>query len=103
MAYVHIRIEDDFYKEIQSVLRSKLKTDISSFVRDVLQDTLIIYGDTSRTTALLTKMGRKHQAQGWPSLIFDMGRDWFKYHAPNFKRLQEHVQKLIDESGMGLK
>jgi hypothetical protein len=82
MAYVHIRIEDDFYKAVQTVLETKLKTDLSSFVRDVLHDTLLIYADAADKEAALTAIGRKHEAQGNPTLILDMAEDWAEKQKP---------------------
>ena len=82
MAYVHIRIEDDFYKAVQTVLETKLKTDVSSFIRDVLRDTLLIYGDDASKEAAFAAIGRKHEAQGSPILILDMAEDWDEKQSP---------------------
>ena len=57
MAQLNVRLPDDFYKAIQSVLESKLKTDISSFVRRILLDTLLIYSDPSSIEAALSRTG----------------------------------------------
>jgi hypothetical protein len=78
MAYVHIRIDDTFYKAVREVLESKLKTDPSSFVRRVFLDTLLIYNheDVESTEAALSKMGLKYEAQGIPTLILKMAQDW---------------------------
>jgi hypothetical protein len=98
MAYVHIRIEDDFYKAVQSVLESKLKTDISSFVRRVLQDALLIYGDDTNIKEALAGMGLKHEAQGTPSLILDMSKDWFLTHESDLSRFEgDLIEKLLKE------
>jgi len=76
MAYVHIRIDDDFYKAVQTVLETKLKTDISTFIRDILRDTLLIYADEASKEAAFSATGRKHEAQGTPILILDMVKDF---------------------------
>jgi N-glycosylase/DNA lyase len=76
MAYVHIRIDDAFYKLVQSTLQTTIKTDISSFVRDVLVDALLIYGAPSSTEEALAEIGSKHKMRGTPSLILDMAKDW---------------------------
>jgi hypothetical protein len=77
MAYVHIRISDDFYKAVQAVLADELKTDLSSFVRRVLLDTLLVYGAPSSVDPVLAELGLKHEAQAGPHLILDMAKDWF--------------------------
>ena len=77
MAYVHIRISDDLYKAVQSVLADELKTDLSSFVRRVLLDTLLVYGTPSSVDPVLAELGLKHEAQAAPHLILDMAKDWF--------------------------
>ena len=78
MAYVHIRIDDTFYKAVREVLDSKLKTAPSSFVRRVFLDTLLIYNheDVESTEAALREMGLKYEAQGIPTLILKMAQDW---------------------------
>jgi hypothetical protein len=77
MAYVHIRISDDFYKAVQSVLSSELNTDLSSFVRRILLDTLLIYGAPSSVDPVLAELGLKHEAQAAPCLILDLAKDWY--------------------------
>jgi hypothetical protein len=77
MAYVHIRISDDFYKAVQSVLSSELNTDLSSFVRRILLDTLLIYGAPSSVDPVLAELGLKHEAQADPYLILDLAKDFY--------------------------
>ena len=77
MAYVHIRIPDDLYKAVQTVLSSELNTDLSRFVRRILLDTLLTYGDCSTIDPVLAGMGLKHEAQTGPCLILDMAKDFY--------------------------
>ena len=81
MAYVHIRISDELYKAVQSVLESELRTDISIFVRRILLDTLLVYGAPSTVEPVLLELGLKHEAQAGPSLILDMAKDWYLIQA----------------------
>jgi hypothetical protein len=76
MAYVHIRIEDDFYKAIQSLLKEALNTDSSSFVRDIFRDTLLIYGDHDCKAKAFDKIGRKYEADAIPTLILYLANEW---------------------------
>ncbi|MGD0694435.1 MAG: hypothetical protein ABSB82_06230 [Terriglobia bacterium] len=96
MAFVHIRIEDDFYKAVQAAIKSKLNTEISSFVRDVLKDALLIYGDPTSASAAFAAAGRKHEAQGKPSLVLDMASDWHRAEGADIlARVEEMVYKSL--------
>ena len=95
MAYVHIRIEDDFYKAVQTAIKHKLNADISSFVRDVLRDALLIYGDPTSASAAFAAAGRKHEAQGKPSLVLDMASDWHRVEGFDMEHLEELVYNSL--------
>jgi hypothetical protein len=103
MAYVHIRIDDALYKAVREVLESKLKTDMSSFVRRVLLDTLLIYSqeDVESTEATLREMGVMYEMQGIPTLILKMARDWHDYNGIDMENFswvvgERLVKKLMD-------
>ena len=104
MAQLNVRLPDDFYKAIQAVLDSKLKTDISCFVRRILLDTLLIYSDPSSIEAALSRTGLKYEARGRPDLILYMTKDWrlSQDEVGQLKgELDERMLKILDRYLLG--
>ena len=78
MAQLNVRLPDALYQEVQSILKTELKTDLSEFVRDIFVDTILIYHHNhhDRAVEVLKKAGERHRIDTRPGTIMMLMRDW---------------------------
>jgi len=89
MAQLNVRFPDDFYKQVKRVVYFYLEMDLSSFVRELFIDTLLLYegGELPLTEKALAAIGQKHRIKGGPGLVLTMADHWRK--AEEFAREPE--------------
>ncbi len=80
MAQLNVRFPDAFYKQIKRVVYHHLEMDLSSFVRELFIDTLLIYegGELPLTEKALAAIGQKHRMKGGPGLVLALADHWRK-------------------------
>ena len=78
MAQLNVRFPDDFYKQVKRVVYTYLEMDLSSFVRELFIDTILIYegGELPLTEKALAAIGQKHRIKGGPGLVLTMADHW---------------------------
>jgi hypothetical protein len=78
MAQLNVRFPDAFYKQVQRVVYTYLEMDLSSFVRELFIDTILIYegGELPLTEKALAAIGQKHRIKGGPGLVLAMADHW---------------------------
>lgn len=78
MAQLNVRLADGLYEEVQSILKEKLKIDLSEFVRELFVDMILIYlhNDPRRAAKALTRAGERHRIDTRPGMILMLMRDW---------------------------
>jgi hypothetical protein len=78
MAQLNVRFPDDFYKQVKRVVYTYLEMDLSSFVRELFIDTLLLYegGELPLTEKALAAIGQKHRIKGGPGLVLTMADHW---------------------------
>ena len=80
MAQLNVRFPDAFYKQVQRVVYMYLEMDLSSFVRELFIDTILIYegGELPLTEKALAAIGQKHRIKGGPGLVLTLADHWRK-------------------------
>jgi hypothetical protein len=78
MAQLNVRFPDDFYKQVKHVVYMYLEMDLSSFVRELFIDTILLYegGELPLTVKALAAIGQKHRIKGGPGLVLTMADEW---------------------------
>jgi len=78
MAQFNVRLPDAFYKQVQRIVRDHLEMDLSSFVRELFIDAILIYEDRDLPLADrgLAAIGQKHRLEGGPSVVLTMASHW---------------------------
>jgi len=76
MAQLNVRLPDGLYEEVQSILKEKLKIDLSEFVREIFVDMILIYADRGRQAKALARAGERHRIETKPGMILMLSRDW---------------------------
>jgi hypothetical protein len=81
MAQLTVRLPDDFYKQVQWVVNFYLEMDLSTFVRELFIDTILLYegADLPRTRKALAAIGQKHRVMGPPALLLTLADFWRGY------------------------
>lgn len=98
MAQLNVRFPDDFYKHVKRIVYMYLEMDLSSFVRELFIDTILLYegGELPLTEKALAAIGQKHRIKGGPGLVLTMADHWRE--AKKFTRQLEkdlpEVEKL---------
>jgi hypothetical protein len=98
MAQLNVRLSDDFYEAVQSIVEKKLKTGMSNFVRDIFRDTLLIYGDTDCKARVFDSIGPKYEVEGNPNLILYLASEWLITHRierPELVKASDHKIDLL--------
>jgi hypothetical protein len=90
MAQLTVRLPDDFYKQVQRIVNDHLEMDLSTFVRDLFVDTIILWAGDDLTLAekALAAVGQKHNLMGPPRLLLIMADHW---------REQEEMRRQLEE------
>jgi hypothetical protein len=57
-------------------LQENLKMDLSTFVRELFIDALVIYGSRDRAIEVLAEMGQGHRIKQGPGLVLAMADRW---------------------------
>jgi hypothetical protein len=76
MAQLNVRLPDALYQEVQSILKEKLKIELSEFVREIFVDMILIYADRGRQAKTLARAGERHRIDTRPGMIMMLSRDW---------------------------
>jgi hypothetical protein len=78
MAQLNVRFPDAFYKQVQRVVYKYLEMDLSSFVRELFIDTILLYegGELPFTEKALAAIGQKHRIKGGPGLVLTLADHW---------------------------
>lgn len=76
MAQLNVRLPDALYEEVQSILKSHLKMDLSEFVREIFVDMILIYSKPGDQVKALALAGERHRMDTNPGMILMLGRDW---------------------------
>jgi hypothetical protein len=78
MAQLNVRFPDDFYKHVKRIVYMYLEMDLSSFVRELFIDTILLYegGGWPLTVKALAAIGQKHRIKGGPALLLTMADHW---------------------------
>jgi hypothetical protein len=78
MAQLNVRFPDAFYKQVQRVVYTYLEMDLSSFVRELFIDTILLYegGELPLTEKALAAIGQKHRLKGGPGLVLTLADHW---------------------------
>ena len=76
MKQLNVRLTADLYDAVQSLLQENLKMDLSTFVRELFIDALVIYGSHDRAIEVLAEMGQGHRIKQGPGLVLAMADRW---------------------------
>jgi hypothetical protein len=76
MKQLNVRLTADLYDAVQSLLQENLKMDLSTFVRELFIDALVIYGSRDRAIEVLAEMGQGHRIKQGPGLVLAMADRW---------------------------
>jgi hypothetical protein len=73
---LNVRLTPGLYDAVQSLLQEKLNMDVSTFVRELFIDALLIYGNRERIIEALTEMGQSYRIKQGPGLVLEMADQW---------------------------
>jgi hypothetical protein len=78
MAQLNVRFPDAFYKQVQRVVYTYLEMDLSSFVRELFIDTILLYegGESPLAEKALAAIGQKHRIKAGPGLVLTLADHW---------------------------
>lgn len=101
MAHLNVRFPDDLYNAVQTLLQENLKMDLSTFVRELFIDALVIYGSHDRAIEVLAEMGQGHRIKQGPGLVLVMADRWREVQAKTgpFREQLAMILRLVSSGG----
>ena len=76
MKQLNVRLTPGLYEAVQSLLQERLNMDVSTFVRELFIDALVIYASYDVVIEVLGEMGQGHRIQQGPGVVLAMAEHW---------------------------